>query len=692
MPYLVGVDTGGTFTDFALFDIDAQTLAVYKHPSTPQDPSHGVMSGLKELLEGSGVRPAEVSALTHGTTVGTNALVQDRLDDVGMITTAGFRDVLELGRQRRPHLYDLDVAKARPLAPRRLRLEIAERIDARGQVQTPLDTAELERAAGRLKDSGVSAVAVCFLHAYRNPAHERRARGVLRRLFPTALVSLSSEVVREYREYERFATTALNAALLPIMRRYLERLGRRTRRLGIPDRPRISSSLGSMVSLRSARERPVDTLFSGPSAGVVGASAVAAEIGIGSFITLDMGGTSTDVCLISEGEPLISREREIGGRPVVCPSLDVHSVGTGGGSILWIDDGGFLQVGPESAGAVPGPACYNLGGAMPTVTDANLASRRLSPTRPLGGRLEVFPDLAERAIRDGVAGPLGLSESRALGGVFTVLSSNLVRAVRTVSVERGHDPREFALVGFGGAGPMHVTRLARDMGISNVVVPEAPGVLCGLGLLMANIRAEFSQSRLFTVAEDGPAHGGEGAADHRAIEGVFAALERRASRWLRREGIDKATVKTSRIVEARYIGQGHQVPVAAGPISGPDDVRRLADEFHMAYRERYGYDRASSPVRLVHFRLHVTAPGGNPGLRASPPGDGDAGRALIERRPVYLEESEELYSCPVYWRPLLEPDDRLSGPAVIEQMDSTTVLLADQEAHVDGYRNLIVAA
>ena len=684
MPYLVGVDTGGTFTDFTLYDLDSHTLAFYKYPSTPQDPSNGVVAGLKELLADGGIEPTEVSALTHGTTVGTNAVVQDRLADIGMITTLGFRDVLELGRQRRPHLYDLDVPKPRPLAPRRLRLEVSERINALGEVQTPIDMTDLECVVRRLRESGVSAVAVCFLHAYRNSTHERRVRAVLRRLFTNTMVSISSEVVREFREYERFATTALNAALLPVMSRYLDRLGRRIRRMGIPNRPRISNSFGGIVSLRAARERPVDTLFSGPSAGVIGASAVASAIGIRDFITLDMGGTSTDVCLVSDGDPLISRERTIGGWPVVCPSLDVHSVGTGGGSVLWIDDGGFLQVGPDSAGAVPGPACYDLGGVAPTVTDANLASRRLSPSRPLGGRLKIFPELAEKAMRDGVAHPLGLTESRAIQGVFMVLSSNLVRAVRTVSVERGHDPREFALVGFGGAGPMHVTRLARDMGISTVVVPEAPGVLCGLGLLLADVRAEFSQSRPITVGDDGERSA------HRAIEGVFAGLERRASRWLRREGIDKSKVTTSRIIEARYLGQGHQVPISAGTVSGRDDVRRLVDDFHTAYRGRYGYDRTGRPVRFVHFRLQVSAPGGGPGLRPSAPGDGDPGRALIESREVFLEESGEFTACPVYWRPRLEPEDRLVGPAIVEQMDSTTVLLADQEARVDEYRNLVI--
>ena len=689
MPLLAGVDTGGTFTDFALFDTGTQSFTFYKHQSTPQDPSEGLISGLKELLRRERTEAVEIDALNHGTTVGTNAVVEDRLQDVGMITTRGFRDILELGRQRRPHLYNLDIEKPRPLAPRRLRLEVTERVDANGSVQTPLDERDLEDAAVRLRDAGVPAVAICFLHAYRNPVHERRARAVVRRLFPGALVSISTDVLREFREYERFSTTALNAALLPVMRRYLDRLGRRVRRLGVRDTPRVSNSFGSTVSLRTAKERPIDSLFSGPSVGVVGAAALASASGVKNFITLDMGGTSTDVCLVEDGSPLISRERQVAGWPVVSASLDVHSIGTGGGSVLWIDEGGFLHVGPQSAGASPGPVCYNLGGSRPTVTDANLASRRLSPTRALGGSLEVFHDLAARAIEQSVANPLGLSFDRALDGTFMVLNSNLVRAVRTVSVERGHDPREFTLVGFGGAGPMHTSQLAREMGVSTVLVPEGPGVLCALGLLMADVRAEFSQSQPMTVMDRN--HRSDRSV-LRSIERVFAGLERRASSWLRREGVDKAAARATRIIEARYLGQGHQIPIVADDgIFGTDAIQRLTERFHRSYQERYGYARPGSPVRLVHFRVQVSAPGARPALQASAPGDGKHERALLERRSVYLDEAKGFRSCPVYWRPWLETGDRLEGPAIVEQMDSTTVILPGQEAHVDQYRSLIVA-
>lgn len=690
MPYLVGVDTGGTFTDFALFDADSQIFSLYKHPSTPEDPSEGLVRGLRELLARRGVEPGQIAMLVHGTTVATNAVVEDRLEDIAMVTTAGFRDILELGRQRRPHLYNLEIGKPPPLAPRRLRLEVRERIDTQGNVLEPLDERDLEAAAARILRAGVPAAAICFLHAYRNPAHERRARAVLRRLCPGVVLTVSSDVLREFREYERFATTVLNAALLPVMRRYLDRLGRRVRRFGIRAAPGVSSSFGSTVALRVAKDQPISTMYSGPAAGVVGAAAVASASGFDSLITLDMGGTSTDVCLVPDGTPLVSRERQVAGWPVVAPTLDVHSIGTGGGSVLWMDDGGFLQVGPHSAGARPGPVCYNLGGTRATVTDANVVSQRLSPTQLLGGRMEIFPNMALDAIRRDVAAPLGFTDERAIDGTFAVLTSNLVRAVRAVSVERGHDPRTFTLVGFGGVGPMHATRPAREMGISTVLVPEAPGVLCALGLLSSDVRAEFSQSRPLTLAGDG---GRQDRSAERAVERAFAGLERRASRWLRQESIDRTAVVASRLVEASYPGQGHQIPVPLGPReSDAMDLTRLVERFHRLHEERYGYARSDAPVRIVHFRLRVTAPGPRPELRASPPGDGNAARAIVASRRVYLDRASGFSLCSVYWRPRLEPDDRLEGPAIVEQMDATTVLLPGQEAYVDQYRNLVVSA
>ena len=689
MAYFAGVDTGGTFTDFVLFDTETQTLGLHKYPSTPHDPSAATVEGLGEILPGQGITPAELASLAHGTTVAINAVLQDRLPEIGMITTEGFRDVLELARQRRPHLYNLDIEKPRPLAPRRLRLEVPERVDVHRRVQIPLDEGEVTQAAKRLRDAGVPAVAICFLNAYGNSVHERRARTLLKRAFPRALVSISSEVLREFREFERFSTTALNAALLPVMRRYLDRLGRQVKALGVSSTPRISSSYGGTVALRTAKERPTVTLMSGPSAGVVGAAAVAGASGYRDLITLDMGGTSTDVCLVHGGTPLISRERQIGGWPVLEPSLDVHSIGAGGGSILWVDEGGFLRVGPQSAGARPGPACYGLGGTRATVTDANLVARRLSPSRELGDRVALREAPARLALETDVAGPMGFSVERALYGVNGVLTSNLARAVRVVSVERGHDPRTFTLVAFGGAGPMHAAQLAAEMNIGAVLVPEAPGVLCALGLLMADVRAEFSQSHVLALDGDGRRHA---PGSPRTVERVFAGLERRASKWLRGEGIDRSSAGSTRVVEMRYAGQGHQLPIVAYPGGSlGSTVERLVEDFHTTYEEGYGYARRGTPVEMVHFRLQVHAPGPQPELKTRPPGDGNHSRALSSSRDVYLGEEHGFADCPVYWRPSLEPGDRVSGPAVIEQMDSTTVLLPGQEANVDQYMSLLIS-
>ena len=687
--YHLGVDTGGTFTDFALFDSETQRVILYKLPSTPEEPSVALIDGLKELLDGEGINPRQLMALSHGTTVAINAVLQDRLPEIGMITTEGFRDILELARQRRPHLYNLDIEKPKPLAPRRLRLEVQERVDALRRVQVPLDEAGLASAVSKLKNAAVPSVAICFLHSYGNSSNERRARAVLRRLFPGVLISISSEVLREFREFERFSTTALNAALLPVMHGYLDRLGRQVRRFGVSAPPRISSSYGGTVALRTAKERPITTLVSGPSAGVVGAAAVAASAGFSDLITLDIGGTSTDVCLVFQGAPLISRERLIGGRPVLEATLDVHSIGAGGGSILWVDQGGFLQVGPQSAGARPGPVCYDRGGTKATLTDANVVAQRLNPARELGGHVKVDLALAERALHAQIAEPLGFSTDGALYGAFEVLTSNLTRAVRVVSVERGYDPRAFALVAYGGAGPMHACQLAKDMSIGTVLVPESPGILSALGLLMADVRAEFSQSRLFSLYDQA---GNNMNAVARKVEDVFVGLERRSSRWLRSEGIDKVTASAARIIEVRYQGQGHQVSIAVdGVLSGTEGMERLIEEFHRSYQEEYGYARRGTPVELVHFRVQVRAPGPRPQLRTSAPGDGRHGRALLGSRRVYLDEDHGFSTCPIYWRPLLKPEDRFEGPAIIEQLDSTTVLLPGQRVYVDQHHNLVIS-
>ena len=688
MSLLVGIDTGGTFTDFVLYDQKSRRIIRYKYPSTPHNPSEALLKGLETLFDNEKLKPGEIEKLNHGTTVATNALLQDRLPDIGMITTRGFRDILELGRQRRPHLYNLDIDKPKSPAPRRFRFELNERIDADGNIQTKLDQEELNDIIANLRSSNVPAIAVCLLHSYKNPSHEIAVRDTLSKLLPGSLVSISSEVMQEFREFDRFSSTVLNAALLPVMRGYLDELSNRTRSFGISSPPLICSSYGCNVSIETAKEMPITTMVSGPSAGVVGAVAIGHSAGFNNLITLDMGGTSTDVCLIQDSSPLISRQREIGGWPVTVPSVDVLSIGAGGGSILWLDEGGFLQVGPKSAGAVPGPVCYNLGGDRPTLTDANVLARRLTPEINLGGVLKLTPELAERSIKKLIAEPLGFDTNKTLDGIFKVLNSNLLRTVRAVSVERGYDPRECALVAFGGAGPLHATQLAQEIGVQTVLIPESPGVLCALGLLMADIRGEFSQSNILM-----PTYGNneKNKTIIHSIRKVFQQLERQAIRWLEIEKINKDEASIHRTIEARYVGQGHEISIEADNfLEDPKDIDGLIDKFHAAYEDKNGYFSPKMSVEFVHFRLQLIAPGPRPNIVKIPAGDGNYSRAVYESREVYLGDTYEFQDCPVYLRSKLLPDDRFNGPAIIEQMDSTTLVLPNQEVYVDERLNLII--
>ncbi len=688
MSLLVGIDTGGTFTDFVLYDQASRRIIRYKYPSTPHNPSEALFKGLETLLDAEKLKPSEIEKLNHGTTVATNALLQDRLPDIGMITTRGFRDILELGRQRRPHLYNLDIDKPKSPAPRRYRFELNERMDADGKIQTKLDQKELTDIIARLRTTNVPSVAVCLLHSYKNPSHEIAVRDALSKLLPGLLISISSEVLQEFREFDRFSSTVLNAALLPVMRKYLDELSNRSRSLGISSAPLICSSYGCNVSIETAKDMPITTMVSGPSAGVVGAVAVGQSSGFNNLITLDMGGTSTDVCLIQESSPLISRQREIGGWPITVPSVDVLSIGAGGGSILWIDEGGFLQVGPKSAGAIPGPVCYNIGGERPTLTDANVMARRLNPEINLGGILKLTPELSEKSIRKLISEPLGFDINKTLDGIFKVLNSNLLRAVRTVSVERGYDPRKCTLVAFGGAGPLHATQLAQEIGVQKVLIPESPGVLCALGLLMADIRGEFSQSNILM-----PTYGSNKKNSRiiQSIRKVFYQLECQATTWLDIENINKAEASIHRTIEARYVGQGHEISIDADNfLEESRNIDELIDKFHDAYEKKNGYFSPNMPVEFVHFRVQLVAPGPRPNIATVPIGDGNYKRAIRSSREVYLGETYDFQECSIYWRPKLLPDDRFDGPAIIEQMDSTTLVLPNQEVYVDERLNLII--
>jgi len=648
---LVGIDTGGTFTDLVV--LEGGRLRVHKVASTPQDPSRAIVRGLEEVGAG-------VAEIRHGSTVGTNALLERKGARTALVTTRGFRDVLEIARQCRPTLYDLDVERLPPLVPRRLRLEITERLAHDGAVIVPLDESELPRLRAKLAALRVESVAVCLLHAYARPRHERAIRRALRDL--RLPVSISSEISPEYREYERCSTTVVNAYLAPVMRRYLRRLESR-----IGKRLRIMQSNGGLASTRAAIERPVHTVFSGPAAGVVGAARAARAAGYARVIPFDMGGTSTDVSLVRE-EPGRTTEFEIAGCPIRLPVLDIHTVGAGGGSLAYRDSGGALRVGPESAGADPGPACYGRGD-RPTVTDAQVVLGRLRPDAFLGGAMAIEPARAERAVGR-LARELGLPVERTAEGIVRVALTTMERAVKVISLERGHDPREYALVAFGGAGALHAAELASGLGIRTVLVPPHPGALSALGLCLADRILDRSKTVLLS--------GSRLRLDR--LESLFREIERRARDEIAREGIPTSRISVRRSVSLRYIGQAHEMDlpwVAGDPTAG----------FHDAHRRRYGIDFPERDVELVHVRVQATGKIGKP---LPPPAPSASRSAPSTRREARVWIGDRRHRVPVLDRDALEPGRSFRGPAVLTEYSATTWVPPGWTARVDARRNLVL--
>jgi N-methylhydantoinase A len=682
----VGVDSGGTFTDICLFDEHDGRVEIWKVASTPDDPSRGIAQGVEEGMRrvgAGGKRPAaSVSYFGHGTTVATNALIQHRGVATGLVTTEGFRDLLEIGRQKRPDLYDLFADKPVTLVPRDLRIEVTERVRHTGEIETPLDEAAVRAAARKLRAAGVGAVAVTFLYSFVRPEHEAAAKRILEAELPEAFICASHEIAPEFREFERLSTAVVNAYLGPVMKSYIDRLALRLAALGMTATPHMTQSNGGVIGFPAAAAMPVRAVLSGPSTGVVGAQAVGKAAGFADLITFDMGGTSTDVSLLKGGQARLASEATVHGYPLKCPMLDIHTVGAGGGSIAYVDTGGLLKVGPRSAGADPGPVCYGRGNAEPTVTDANIVLQTLNPTHLLGGRMAVRRDLAADAI-DRLARQLGLSAMQTAQGIVSVVTANMARAIRVISVQRGHDPRDYTLIAFGGAGPLHAARLARELDIARILVPRSPGILCAMGLLLTDLRADFATTRLLPLVPDVTGD----------IEAAFAALDTRAAAWFAQEHIGADGRRTLRTVDMRYAGQNYElaVPLPAGPIT-TRTLELLAQGFSEAHQRMYGFIAEGEPVQLVTFRVEATGLVAKATLAREAMAGADAAGAVRERRDVWIAEEERSVSCPVYERDRLKPGNRFAGPAIVEQMDATTFVLPGMTARVDAYLNLILEA
>ncbi len=680
MAWRIGVDSGGTFTDVCLFDDATGRVAVWKVSSTPADPSEGIARGVAEGLAEVGAAAADVGYFGHGTTVATNALIQHRGVKTGLITTDGFRDLLEIGRQKRPDLYDMQADKPPTLVSRDLRLEVAERLRHDGSVEIPLDEAAVRRAVRRLREAGVEAVAICFLYGFVRSDHEQTAARILAEEFPAAFASISHAVAPEFREFERLSTTVVNAYLGPIMRRYIGRLAERLTALGLTATPHLTQSNGGVIGFEQAARLPVRTVLSGPSTGVVGAQAIGRAVGFADLIAFDMGGTSTDVALLAGGACRLTGEAVVHGYPIKAPMLDIHTVGAGGGSIAFVDNGGLLKVGPRSAGADPGPVCYAKGNDEATVTDANVVLGTLNPAFLLGGRMPVRHDLAVAAI-DRLAAVVGMERMATASGILSVVTANMARAIRVISVQRGHDPRDYTLMAFGGAGPLHAARLARELEIRRILVPRTPGILCAMGLLLTDLRADFAVTRLAVLA---PA----------ALDGLraaFATLDTMAAEWFAAEGIAPADRAIARTVDMRYAGQNYELPIAVpdGPIDAAT-LPVLAERFAEAHRRLYGFVAEEDPVQLVTFRVEASGAVPKATFAAQPDAGPDAAGALIGTRAVWLAETGGFVSCPVYDRDRLRSGNCFAGPAIVEQMDATTVVPPGWTARVEPFLNLLL--
>ena len=671
---IVGIDVGGTFTDVVAADPSRGALFTLKVPSRPRRPAAAFLEGLEGVLALAERSAGAVERIVHGTTIATNAVLEQRGATLAILTTKGFEDILVIGRTKRAAMYDLDMDADGPLflAPRRRIVGIPERVDATGRVIQPLDEQAVVEAVGRLRDTGVAAIAVCYLFSFLEPAHERRTAALIRQHFPGLEVSLSSTVDPQFREYERLVVTAFDAYLRPVITSYVEDLGRELEANGFGCPLQIMQSNGGITSARASVDRPVGTVLSGPAAGVVAGHVAGEAAGFRDVVTVDMGGTSFDVALVRGGRIETGWEGRLGRYPLRVPMVDVHTIGAGGGSIARLDAAGGLKVGPESAGADPGPACYGHDGREATVTDASIVLGYLNPATYAGGRFPLFPELAYQAVEVRVAGPLALSVPRAAAGIHDIVNTQMAEAVRLVSVRRGYDLRGIALVAMGGAGPVHAGRLLKLLQARAVVVPPRPGVSSAYGLLLARVRHEASRAypRLFDRA------------DPLQLTAIFAEIDDYCRGRMREEGVPLDRVAVQHHAEMRYVGQSYelQVPLTGGGIDR-DSLTRLLGDFHALHDRMYGHHSSDSPVEIMGVRgahlYQLPAPPTDRPTRA-----GAAAADPMARRRAFFSETGEYVDTPVYARGSLGVGARVPGPAILDQEDTTTVVYPGQVARV----------
>ena len=679
--YRVTVDTGGTFSDFVYLNEETGEVSISKVPSTPDDPSRAILHGI-EMLLGKNVRADDISYFCHGTTVGTNALLEGKGVPTGLLITEGFRAVYPVGEQARPYgpaIFDVMFDKPSMLVPPSATGEVRERVDFRGTVLRELDETALRQTLRGLKETKIESIAVCLLFSFLYPKHEQRVAEIIREEMPDCAISLSSEILPQIREYYRLSTTVINAYLQPILAHYIAQLETRLKGAGIKTKQKyIMQSNGGMSTFAAAAQKAVTTVLSGPAGGVTAGAYACRMTGMQNIITFDMGGTSCDVALIKDGEPALSSRGKVEGRDIAVPMMDINTVSAGGGTISKVDRFGALEVGPESAGAVPGPACYSRGGTVPAITDCNLALGYLSVDNFLGGKMRLDAEAARKAV-ESVAKPLKMSMEDTAEGIIRIIDVKMAEAIKAISTMRGHDLRDFMLLAFGGAGPVHACRIARDLGMAGVIVPLYPGVYSAIGLVMSDVKHDYIQSRMAALSEIAP----------KDLIAMFDQLAAQALEDLRADGFSGDAITIQRSLDMRYAGQGYEITIPCEPeMMTAAGLKALRQSFDDVHRGMFGHSAPEEPVEIVSYRVR--------GIGQVPPVEMPrferAGTslkdALREMRKVRFDG--KTVDCPIYQREKLDVGLTFSGPAVLDQFDCTTVIVPGQKVRVDEWKNLIV--
>lgn len=671
----IGVDVGGTNTDICAIDEENGTLMVYKLPSSLYDQSDAVVAGVRKIAEEHQFSGSEVRRFMHGTTVATNAILEGRGAKTALITTGGFRDLLEIGRQKRPDLYDLQADKVKTLVRRDLRFELSERMNYRGEIIRPIQEEELADVLRKIRESGAESVAVMLLNAYLNPENEERVRAAVEKALPGLFLTISSDLSKQFREYERLCGTVLNSFVGPEVKKYMQNLKSTLEGIGIQN-TYINHSNGGLMSIGESMAFPIKTGLSGPAAGVVGAQYITKLIGEKNLITVDIGGTSSDISLVVDGKFEASDERTISGYPVRIPSIDISTIGAGGGSIGWIDSGGVMKVGPQSAGANPGPACYALGGEEATITDARVVLGHLNQEALLGGRLPIEAERSRRAVGT-LADRLGMDLLETARGIVSISNSNIIKEIKNVTVAKGYNPSDFCLVAFGGSGPLHAGELMDEMMIPKALIPKTPGLLAAYGLLTENMRRDFVQTRIADLSD----------VQNEDIQNAFAALEADAVKWFDTEDIPAGMRRLEYFLDMRYKGQNHEIRVPADQAQIKDRAA-ITEMFTKAYERLYSFS-SSDMIQIVNYGLSAIGDIVYPALTEDPYAGEDASKAAVGSRRVY-EGGGRYEEYTLYDREKLHHGNVIEGPAIIEQMDSTTILSRGQTAVVDRYLNMML--